>query len=794
MLEAYESVGGVRRALANEAEKVRSRLSADDQARLESIFVRLVRLGDTGGGATRRTATLEELDEKRRDLVQRLGQDEYGRLVAVGEMSAEIAHEALITQWPWLAARLNANASDVRRLDRLTMRSQDWAAAPADRRAGYLTTGAERELFGELAQQRPDWLSAKEKDFVAASTKAYRDDLANARKTARRTLIVAVAALAFALAAGAFGWYAQAERRMADEKSAETNARTADAINAKREADKAAQMAEEQKALANQKANEAIKERREAIRNQSVALTALGDVEAQQHPINAAKLALAAWPRDANDPAPKLDATLDLLGQVVPRLRERVRIPSDGTIAAFSPDGTRIVTAPSDGTAQIWDVADGRLIQTLKAPEESGVVFAAFRPDGNSVVTASKDGAVRIWDLRSATQIGPTLTDGAEITSADVSRDGTLIVAGYVYGPATIWNAATGAEIATLEGHEDVVISAAFSPDGKRIVTASRDGTARVWNAADGDAIGPPLRHDAAVNAASFSPDGQRIVTASDDRRARIWDAADGDAITTLQGHVGSVISADFSPDGTKVVTASGDGTARLWNATSGRELAAMRHDGPLTSAAFSADGKLLLTASDDRTARMWDASTGREIARFAGHDARIFSAAFNRDATRVVTASADDSTTRVWDAAMAKPIAILEGHADIVSSALFSPDGKRVVTASADGTARVWDAATGQPIGKPLRRHYGAVTSVAFSPDGKRMVTAPGDVTARVWDAASGEPIGELKGHEECLERGVQPRREAHRHRVLGRDGAHLGHRDRPADRRTTQRPRRAS
>ena len=67
------------------------------------------------------------------------------------------------------------------------------------------------------------------------------------------------------------------------------------------------------------------------------------------------------------------------------------------------------------------------------------------------------------------------------------------------------------------------------------------------------------------------------------------------------------------------------------------------------------------------------------------------------------------------------------------------------------------------------------SVRSAAFSPDGKRIVTASGDKTARVWDAATGKPIGEpLRGHDGCCaERGVQPRRQAHRHRVRGQDGA---------------------
>ncbi len=82
---AYHSVGGVLGGLAREAEKVRTtRLSDEDQARVESIFVRLVRLGDTGG-ATRRTAALEEFDAPRQALLRRLADEEHGRLVVISE-------------------------------------------------------------------------------------------------------------------------------------------------------------------------------------------------------------------------------------------------------------------------------------------------------------------------------------------------------------------------------------------------------------------------------------------------------------------------------------------------------------------------------------------------------------------------------------------------------------------------------------------------------------------------------------------------------------------------------------
>jgi Tol biopolymer transport system component len=227
--------------------------------------------------------------------------------------------------------------------------------------------------------------------------------------------------------------------------------------------------------------------------------------------------------------------------------------------AAFSPDGTRIVTASGDGTARLWDAATAKEIAVLRGHDES-VHSAAFSPGGTRIVTASSDNTARIWD------------------------------------------AASAKEVAVLRGHETIVYSAAFSPDGRRIVTASGDKTARLWDAATAKQIAVLRGHDDFVASAAFSPDGRRIVTASGDKTARIWDAATAKEIATLRGHDGYVTSAAFSPDGTRIVTASLDETARIWDAATAKEIAVLRgHDDTVTSAAFSPDGTRIITASETR-------------------------------------------------------------------------------------------------------------------------------------------------------------------------------------------------
>ena len=74
---------------------------------------------------------------------------------------------------------------------------------------------------------------------------------------------------------------------------------------------------------------------------------------------------------------------------------------------AYSPDGTRLVSASRDFTAKVWDVASGTEVIALRGHTGS-VTCLAFSADGRFLASGANDFTARLWDAR---PLSPEQTD-----------------------------------------------------------------------------------------------------------------------------------------------------------------------------------------------------------------------------------------------------------------------------------------------------------------------------------------------------------------------------------------------
>lgn len=381
---------------------------------------------------------------------------------------------------------------------------------------------------------------------------------------------------------------------------------------------------------------------------------------------------------------------------------------------AFSPEGSELASAESNGTVKFWDTNTGRELRILRGHADA-VTSVAFRPGGRQLASASADGTIKIWNLWASEE--PLTLRGHQrsycVNSVEFHPHGRLLASAGNDRTLKVWDLATGMERLTLYGHRGWVQSAAFSPDGRLL--ASSDYFPR-----------PGRRWSGEI---------------------KIWDLSTAEEIRTLRGHAAGVGGIAFSPDGRQLASAGNDQTVKIWDLDAGREIRSLRgHSHPVVCVAFSPDGAMLASTSFTHEGgskvvaevKVWNAATGAEALNLGSLRAQAHCLAFSPDSHQLATGALDGSAT-IWDLSRGCEILTLRGHTSKVLGVAYSPDGQRLATASSDGTAKIWDTCTGQEILTLLRPE--ALMDVAFSPDGRRLAAAAFDGGVVIWDAAEGTP-----------------------------------------------------
>jgi WD40 repeat protein len=280
----------------------------------------------------------------------------------------------------------------------------------------------------------------------------------------------------------------------------------------------------------------------------------------------------------------------------------------------YSPNGQNILTVSwgQDYTVRIWDAQTG---QQQRQMENLGwVSSAAYSPDGSLVITGNSDGEVTVWDASTGEtvrviQIASNDQWSGQANAVAFSPDGTQIAAGGTNNRVEVWNLGTGDKQLDLQGHSDNITSVAFSPDGKSILTASDDATVRIWDAITGEERLQFTGITDAVAEAHYSPDGQHVLTYEwQQGTTRVWDATTGRLLFQIEegNPFFSPRWVGYTPDGQSILTLerNPDQLLTLWDAQTGERLEQLRTltgipDPFLLS--ISPDGRYLAVAVAER-------------------------------------------------------------------------------------------------------------------------------------------------------------------------------------------------
>jgi len=783
-LKGYADAGGVHGAIAHTAESVYQNLSLNEQTSVRNILLRLTEFGE-GTEDTRRRATLDELWSHAEDADQVravLNKLAEARLVTLSEDSAEVAHEALIREWPKLREWLSQDREGIILHRNLTEAAHEWELLERD--SGSVYRGARLAQANEWFVLNPSALNAQERMFLEAANmqtineqqerEAQRErELASAKELAetqrhsasrlrlRNRVITTVGAIAVVLAilAGLFGVQsnqnavnAQEQQQVAFERELAGSAINNLAVDPERSILLALQAIN----ISTQNGQPVLVEAQDAlhrsVQTSRILATVKGHTgEVWSVAVNRAGTQLASISGDGT--AKVWDVAT---GQVLATLQTNIPYSLVGTGAVFSADGKQLLTVSGDNSATLWDIATSQALFTLKG-HTALVSSVAISPDGKLFATAGDDPTVKLWDADTGKEVA-TLTghDGNALNLA-FSPDGKTIYAGSDGdGYAIAWDVATGKELFRFSAHSLVfgVDAIAASPDGTRLATGEFDTTVRVWDSADRTLLLTLFGHSSQVVSVAFSADSKFLASASEDGTVKLWDAETGKALLTLSGHTSGVLGVAFSPDGKRLYTASRDGTVKIWDIspTAGSDwLNLAGHTDRVWSVAYRPDGKQLATLSFDGTVKIWDVSSGKELRTITlqnflsvGGNAPPGGVSYSPDGKRL--AYNDINTTKIVDATSGAEILTLPPFKSATVDVVFSHDGTQLAVASQDGTMGIYESNTGKMLIEFPTSSAG-IQRIAISPDGKRIASANGD-GAYVWDAATGRQLLTFSGH----------------------------------------------
>ncbi|MBD0283639.1 MAG: AAA family ATPase, partial [Thermoleophilaceae bacterium] len=725
-MSAYEHVGGVRGAVARLAESAYEQLDPDRRRLARRILLRLAGPGE-GDAVVRRRVPLTELQSGRDLRVDEVLTVLAGeRLVTISEGGVEVAHEALLREWPRLRGWLEDDAQGQRLRLHLAAAARDWDAG--GRHVEDLYRGARLASALDWTTTRRGELNEIERAFLHESRAASE----RSHRRLRALLAGAAALLVLAVIAGVVALDQRGNAR--DEALAADAQRLGAQALVEDDLDRSLLLARQGVALA-----DTVQTRGNLLAALLKSPATIGVVRGDGDRL----ISLDLSPDERSVAVVDHDGTLTVVDTRERRPAERPSTVSGvaGVIAdavlrpevQLSPDGSRLAVGGAEPV--ILHARTHGVLARLRIGRDRVMYAIRFSPDGRTLSAAialPPDGGsiVRRFGVRTGRPVGRATRVSRDLVALMLTRGGGRLVVASRDGGTVIMDARTLRPVRRLPvGGEQ----AALSPDDRTMLAGGRDGSVRFLDLYTGEVRRASGRHAGAVVAATFSADGRTAITAGEDDRLIVWDVEGASAGETLEGHAGQITGLAVTRDNSTVYSTGLDGNVLVWDLAGARRLGrpflAGRDSPDLPRYAISPDGRVLAIGQAHGAVALIDTETLRRLSEF-----RVVPNGPVRGMGYVprhglLVVGGDNGFLALVDPRRGHIVRRLPGLRDTVLTPSFSADGRLMATASdapgdrREGVVRLWRLPSGRPAGGPLR--YPAIGDISLSPDGRKLAVA---------------------------------------------------------------------
>ncbi len=422
----------------------------------------------------------------------------------------------------------------------------------------------------------------------------------------------------------------------------------------------------------------------------------------------------------------------------------------------FSPDGNSNVQAFDDGLIAL---NRGNSYVVIGGDYRDTPSVAAFSPNGKRIVAAWNDGGARLWTSSGHPVATLAITDpsqsftGSHIETAAFSPDSTLVAVGYFSGTIGIFDTDSGRLISIIHSSStSPADSLAFVSPVDYLVAASLDGTTRLWNPYTGQQLALLADGQTPVIGMAISADGTRLATGYYDGTVRIWEPLPGHALYNESLLNSGGFPAAPTPDRRSIV-ASNRGTLVLRDVASARPIYSLGSFPDLAGAPFFSARRNLVAIPQTSgiTVETLDGSRRISLAEspFASNFASSIwqTASYDPDGSRLVAPTAGGGIS-VWSTSTGRILWSFRPKGTNIRQALFSPDGRLIASAGTNGVSYLLPAdGHGQPLilrshdTSPMAMALRGRGDIAFSPDGRLLATA--ELGVQLWNTRTGRQVG---------------------------------------------------